>query len=100
MSIFNRWAIAVLVCVSVLPAQAAQPQPGIAGIASRQATVNFADLAQREARAPLAARAPRAIHAPKAGPKEWPDDTSSPRALAASAPQTDPAPTPLSPATA
>jgi uncharacterized repeat protein (TIGR01451 family) len=101
MSISFRCAIAVLALVAVLPARAQAPHAGIAGMAGRKATVNFADLALQEARAPLAPKAPRAIHRPMPGPEEpaGAAPLSSAESVTAAAPA-EASPIPLSPATA
>src|SRR3989440_1186572 len=94
MPIFYRWVIAVLTCVTALPAHAGEPQAGIAGVAGRKATVNFTDLARQEARAPLAPRTPKVFHSPMPGPKEPGDKVSRVAA------QAEAGPAPLSPAPA
>src|SRR6266850_4551902 len=100
MRIFYRWMIAVLTCVSALPAHAGDPQRGIAGVADRKATVNFAELARQEARVPLAPRTPKVVHSPMPGPKEPADGVSHPRDSSKSAAPAEAGPAPLSPATA
>src|SRR5258706_8833875 len=100
MPIFYRWMIAVLTCVSELPAHAGDPQRGIAGVADRKATVNFTDLARQEARAPLAPRTPKLIHSPIPGAKEPGDRVSPLRDDPMSAAPADAGPVPLSPAPA
>src|SRR6266571_1231438 len=94
-----RWAIAVLACVTALLAHAGEPQPGIAGVAGRKATVNFTDLSRQEARAPLAPRTPRVIHSPMPGPREPADRVSPSRDSTVAAPA-EAGPAPLSPAPA
>src|SRR5882762_8642638 len=100
MPIFYRWMIAVLACVSALPAHAGDPQRGIAGVADRKATVNFAELARQEARVPLAPRTPKVVHSPMPGPKEPGDRVSPLRDDSTSAAPAEAGPSPLSPATA
>src|SRR6266853_501532 len=100
MPIFYRWMIAVLTCVSALPAHAGDPQRGIAGVADRKATVNFTDLARQEARAPLAPRTPKVIHSPMPGPKEPGERISPLRDDPMSAAPAEAGPAPLSPAPA
>src|SRR5438552_11369426 len=99
MSIHCRWAIAVLACVTALLAHAGEPQPGIAGVAGRKATVNFTDLSRQEARAPLAPRTPKVIHSPMPGPREPVDRVSPSRDSTVAAPA-EAGPAPLSPAPA
>src|SRR2546427_2810914 len=99
MSIHCRWAIAVLACVTALLAHAGEPQPGIAGVAGRKATVNFTDLSRQEARAPLAPRTPKVIHSPMPGPRE-PADRVSPSRDSTVAASAETGPAPLSPAPA
>jgi len=77
MPTFNRWVIAVLTCVAALPAHAGEPQPGIAGVAGRKATVNFTDLARRK-RAPRSRPERQGRSLPDAGSEE-PGDRVSPR---------------------
>ena len=97
--IFYRWAIAVLACVTALPAHAGEPQAGIAGVAGRKATVNFTDLSRQEARAPLAPRTPKVIHSPMPGPREPVDRVSPSRDSTVAAPA-EAGPASLSPAPA
>src|SRR5882672_8240802 len=99
MPIFYRLFVTVLTCVAALPAHAGEPQPGIAGVAGRKATVNFTDLARQEARAPLAPRTPKVIHSPMPGPRE-PADGVSPSRDSRAAAQAEAGPAPLSPAPA
>jgi uncharacterized repeat protein (TIGR01451 family) len=99
MPILHRWVIAVLTCVTALPAHAGDPQAGIAGVADRKATVNFTDLARQEARAPLAPRTPKAVHSPMPGPEE-PARVSPPRDDPRTAAPAEAGPAPLSPALA
>ncbi len=94
-----RWAIAVLACVTALLAHAGEPQPGIAGVAGRKATVNFTDLSRQETRAPLAPGTPRVIHSPMPGPREPADGVSPSRDSTVAAPA-EAGPAPLSPAPA
>src|SRR5258706_6631730 len=100
MPIFYRWMIAVLTCVSALPAHAGDPQPGIAGVADRKARFNFTDLARQEARARLAPRTPKSVHSPMPGPKEPADRVSPLRDDSMSAAPAEAGPAPLSPAPA
>src|SRR6267154_843305 len=100
MPIFYRLFVTVLTCVAALPAHAGEPQPGIAGVAGRKATVNFTDLARQEARAPLAPGTPRVVHSPMPGPKEPADRVSPPRDSSRSAAPAEAGPAPLSPAPA
>jgi len=100
MPIFNRCVIAVLTCVAALAAHAGEPQPGIAGVAGRKATVNFTDLARQEARAAPAPRTPRVVHSPMPAPKEPADRVSPPREGSKSAAPAEAGPAPLSPAPA
>src|SRR2546423_843350 len=100
MPIFYRCVIAVLACVTALPAHAGEPQAGIAGVAGRKATVNFTDLARQEARAPLAPRTPKVVHSPMPGPKEPAGRGSPARGRAAAAAPAEAGPAPLSPAPA
>src|SRR5260221_12825464 len=86
MPIFYRWMIAVLTCVSALPAHAGDPQRGIAGVADRKATVNFTDLSRQEARVPLEAGTPKVIHSPMPGPREPADRVSPSRDSRVAAP--------------
>src|SRR5436190_15436449 len=98
--VFYRWAIAVLACVTVLPAHAGDPQAGIAGVAGRKATVNFTDLSRQEARVPLVPRTPKVIHSPMPGPREPADRVSPPRDGSRAAAPEEAGPAPLSPAPA
>jgi uncharacterized repeat protein (TIGR01451 family) len=97
MSRFHRLFVAVLIGVFNVPlyADTAAPQKGVAGVADRQATVNFSELAEQETRAPRAPKAPKAIHAPLPGPKESGNYVSS--TGTSSAAPADSAPTALSP---
>src|SRR5260221_2348593 len=99
MPICYRWMIAVLTCVSALPADAGDPQRGIPGVADRKATVNFTDLSRQEARVPLGAGTPKVIHSPMLGPREPADSVSPPRDSRVAAPA-GAGPAPLSPAPA
>jgi len=97
MSIFHRLFIVVLISAFTVPLYAgtAAPQKGVAGVADRQATVNFSELAEQEARAPRTPKAPKAIHAPLPGPREL-GDRVSPIDTSQAAPA-DSTPTALSP---
>lgn len=99
MSRFHWLFITVLISVFTVPvyADTAAPQKGVAGVADRQATVNFSELAEQEARAPRTPQAPKVIHAPMPGPRESGDRVSSTDTSSASAAPADPAPTTLSP---
>src|SRR6266571_5047856 len=97
--VFYRWAIAVLACVTALLAHAGEPQPGVAGVADRKATVNFTDLSRQEARAPLSPRTPKVVHSPMPGPREPADRVLPSRDSRVAAPA-DAGPAPLSPAPA
>src|SRR5882672_1219580 len=99
MRIFYPWMIAVLTCVSALPAHAGDPQRGIAGVADRKATVNFTELSRQEARVPLEAGTPKVIHSPMPGPREPADSVSLSRDSRFAAPA-EAGPAPLSPAPA
>lgn len=100
MSIPFRYALAVLILACALPAQADPSQAGVPGIAARQATVNFTELAAQQARAPAAPRAPRAIHRPMPGPKEPAEAAPLSSVQSAVTAPADSTPAPLSPATA
>src|SRR5206468_6719117 len=91
--VFYRCAIAVLTCVAAL-AHAGEPQPGIAGVAGRKATVNFTDLSRQEARVPLESGTPKVIHSPMPGPREPADMVSPSRDSRVAAPA-DAGPAPL-----
>src|SRR5438552_15038314 len=99
MSIHCRWAIAVLACVTALLAHAGEPQPGIAGVAGRKATVNFTDLSRQEARAPLAPRTSTVVPSRMPAPRE-PVDWVSPAPDSPVAAPADAGPASLSPAPA
>jgi uncharacterized repeat protein (TIGR01451 family) len=100
MSIFIRLFVVVLASMVVVPlyADTTAPQKGLAGVADRQATVNFSELAEQEARAPRTPMVPKVIHPPMPGPRELADRVS-PYHTSAAAPA-GPAPTTLSPAAA
>lgn len=100
MSGLFRSSIAVLALMGTLPAAAQGPRSGIAGTADRTATVNFAELAAQEARAPAAIRAPKAIHRPMPGPTEPAEALPRSSAGSAIAAPTEEGTVPRSPAAA
>src|SRR2546427_20509 len=100
MSILDRGLVVLLTCFIVLPAYAGAPQAGIAGVADRKATVNFTDLALREALAPPVPKAPRRIHAPMPVPRGPAPGVLPLRDSSAAAVPTEARLAPLSPAAA
>jgi uncharacterized repeat protein (TIGR01451 family) len=100
MSIIQRLFVVLLTSVVAAPlyADTTAPQKGLAGVADRQATVNFSELAEQEARAPRTPMVPKVIHPPMPGPRQL-SDRVTPYDASAALPA-GPAPTTSSPAAA